>query len=237
MSPNQVDGLADYSSLTSVLTNSKLQVINNPAYQVIKGLIGGAQKSNDFLTQQFKDANGNITSVQAGLQSTLDALSSVNAEVSAILTTIATIQANITTIFATLLDRNSSIYGASAYNSGTQTLTSAVQSVMVLNSDVFGSMRAGNTLVAPVAAEYLISGQVEFAASGVGARKVNISSSGGISVNVGLAIGMGGDDTVISFAILVSLGTGESVQANLTQDSGGNLAAQGALQMFRVSYV
>lgn len=239
---NQVDKLADYTALGTTLANSKLATLNPSAYQILKGLITNAQNGNTFLNQQFTDINGQQTSLQDGLQSALDSLSAINSEVSALSSTVASLTANLaaltTLVTNTFNDRNNSAYGASAYNSGSQTLSNATPAVMVLDTDIFGSMRSGNTFVAPVAAEYMICGQVAFAPSGAGARKINISSSGGISVDVGLATaqGLGGENVEMSFALFVSLATSESIQANLTQDSGGNLAAQGALQIFRVSY-
>jgi hypothetical protein len=237
MSDNTKLELYDYSSLKGVLGQTKLQKSNSAAYQVLNGLIGGAQVSNDFIKQQFTDINGQQTSIQDGLQSVLDTVSAQNAQIAALTSAIAAINVVLTNIGVILNDRNNAAYGCSSFNSGAQTLTTGVEAAVVLDSNIFGSLRSGNTFVAPAAAQYMVSGEVIFEPNVTGTRRIRLSSSGGISLIVSQITGNGADNVVCAFAALVGLGAGESIQANAIQDSGGNLAAAGAMQIFRVSYV
>lgn len=233
-------GLADFSSLTGILATSKLATTNPAAAQVIRGLITGATDSNKFLKSQFTDINGQQISLQQGLAATLDALNGVNGTIASLTDTIAIIQGDLATLTAAVIAefaiRNAASFGAYAFNNAAQILTTAVSAQMVLNTDLFGSLRSGNTFVAPAAAQYLISGSVAFAPNAVGTRKVNLSSSGGLSLDLAQVPAVAVDNIIVPFVVLVSLVAAETVQANLLQDSGGNLNAQGAMQIFRVSY-
>jgi hypothetical protein len=126
---------------------------------------------------------------------------------------------------------------ASAYHNTTQTLTTAVEAVLSLNSEDFdaGTMHdlvtnnSRVTIPASNTGYYLAIGGTQFAANATGYRQLNLYKNGTtILATTVIPVNSGTQVTVCQVSAVVSLTAADYLELAGSQNSGGNLAAGSA---------
>lgn len=121
---------------------------------------------------------------------------------------------------------------ARAYNSGTQTLTTATYTAITLNSerwddDGYHSTSVNTSrLTAPVSGRYHIGASLGFASNATGVRQLLLQVNGTTVIARDERGAVNGDNTRITIHTLYELAAGDYVEMVGYQSSGGNLATE-----------